>query len=127
MVGEWRKQVKYENIEAERARLGLSKDGFAKSLGIATKTYYNWLNGVNPIPSDALVKMSGICKAGTDYLLGLTDIRRKDEEVDLSKAKTYELVAELKTREGVEVIMAEPYQKREVSVEGPAVFFIVTD
>ncbi|RHQ18776.1 BC1881 family protein [Clostridium sp. AM48-13] len=71
--------------------------------------------------------MSGICKADTDYLLGLTDIRRKDEEVDLSKAKTYELVAELKTREGVEVIMAEPYQKREVSVEGPAVFFIVTD
>ena len=112
--------MKYENIEAERARLGLSKDGFAKSLGIATKTYYNWLNGVNPIPSDALVKMSGICKADTD-------IRRKDEEVDLSKAKTYELVAELKTREGVEVIMAEPYQKREVSVEGPAVFFIVTD
>ena len=47
--------------------------------------------------------------------------------MDLSKAKTYELVAELKTREGVEVIMAEPYQKREVSVGGPAVFFIVTD
>lgn len=41
MVGGGRKQVKYENIEAERARLGLSKDGFAKSLGIATKTYYN--------------------------------------------------------------------------------------
>lgn len=70
--------MKYENIEAERARLGLSKDNFARSLGITTKTYYNWLNGVNPIPSDVLVKMSGICKADTDYLLGLTDVRRRE-------------------------------------------------
>ena len=69
--------MKYPNIEAERARLGMSKDDFAKSLGIATKTYYNWLNGVNPIPSDVLIKISEICKADTDYLLGLSDVRRR--------------------------------------------------
>ncbi len=60
----------FPNIEAERARIGLSKEGFAKKLGVATKTYYNWINGVNPIPSDILMKMSDISGAKIDYLLG---------------------------------------------------------
>lgn len=47
--------------------------------------------------------------------------------MDLSNAKTCELVAELETREGIEKIMAEPYQKSEVSVEGPAVILVITD
>lgn len=65
--------MKYPNIEAERARLGLSKEEFARQLGIVTKTYYNWINGVNPIPSDALIEMSQICRAKTDYLLGIEE------------------------------------------------------
>lgn len=67
--------MKYPNIEAERARIGISKDDFAKKLGIATKTYYNWLNGVNPIPSDRLIVMSSLCNSKIDYLLGLSDNR----------------------------------------------------
>lgn len=47
--------------------------------------------------------------------------------MNLSSVKTCDLVAELEVREGVEKIMAEPYQKKEVSVEGPAVILIVTD
>lgn len=68
--------MRYPNIEAERARIGMSKDDFAKKLGIATKTYYNWLNGVNPIPSDRLIKMSFIWDSKIDYLLGLSDKRK---------------------------------------------------
>ena len=64
--------MKYPNIEAERARLGLSKDEFAKKLGIATKTYYNWLNGVNPIPSDVLMEMARMSNSTMDYLMGLS-------------------------------------------------------
>ena len=67
--------MKYPNIEAERARIGMTKDGFAKRLGIATKTYYNWLNGVNPIPSDRLIEMSLLCDSKIDYLLGLSNKR----------------------------------------------------
>lgn len=63
--------MKYPNIEAERARLGLSKEELARRLGVATKTYYNWLNGVNPIPSDALIEMAQIFRSRTDYLLGI--------------------------------------------------------
>ena len=69
--------MKYPNVEAERARLGLSKDDFAKKIGIATKTYYNWINGVNPIPSDTLISLSVICNVDIDYLLGLSDVRKR--------------------------------------------------
>lgn len=47
--------------------------------------------------------------------------------MDLSKVKTSELVAELETREGVKMVIAGPYQKGEVSVEGPAVILVVMD
>jgi hypothetical protein len=47
--------------------------------------------------------------------------------MDLSKVKTSELVVELETREGVKMVIADPYQKGEVSVEGPAVILVVMD
>ena len=72
--------MKYPNIEAERARLGLSKDEFAKKLGVATKTYYNWLNGVNPIPSDALMEMARMSNSTMDYLMGLSKEKGAWEE-----------------------------------------------
>lgn len=45
----------------------------------------------------------------------------------LSKVKTSELVAELETREGVKMVIADPYRKGEVSVEDPAVILVVMD
>jgi transcriptional regulator with XRE-family HTH domain len=63
--------LNFPNIEAERARLGYSKVEFAEKLGVETKTYYNWIKGVNPIPSDKLILLSKICNASIDYLLGI--------------------------------------------------------
>lgn len=60
----------YTAIEAERARNGLTKEDLAREINISTKTYYNWLNGTNPIPSTALIKMADIFKVDIDYLLG---------------------------------------------------------
>lgn len=60
----------FNNIEAERARKGLPKDALASKIGVSTKTYYNWLNGTNPIPSTALLKMADIFGVSIDYLLG---------------------------------------------------------
>lgn len=59
--------------------------------------------------------------------MGVATEDERGERMDLSKVNTSELVAELKTREGVEAIIAEPYQKKEVSAEGPAVILIVVD
>ncbi len=48
-------------------------------------------------------------------------------EMGLNEVKTCELMEELRDREGVEIIQAEPYQQMDISVEGPAVILIVTD
>ena len=47
--------------------------------------------------------------------------------MELKDVKTYELVEELKKREGVEVKTAEPHKVMAVSVNGPAVVLIVVD
>lgn len=62
----------YPNIEAERARKGMSKREFSKLLGVTDKTYNSWVTGETPVPSNALIKMSKICEANIDYLLGLS-------------------------------------------------------
>jgi hypothetical protein len=46
---------------------------------------------------------------------------------ELSNFKTYELVEELKNREGVETHIAEPYANIKVEVDGPAIVLVVID
>lgn len=45
----------------------------------------------------------------------------------LTDVKTSALVEELKTREGVEVKTAEPYEGVTVRVNGPVVVLVITD
>ncbi len=68
----------YRNIEAERIRKGISKEDLANKVGISLKTYYNWLNAVNPIPSTALIKMADIFHVTVDYLLGRNENRESE-------------------------------------------------
>lgn len=68
----------FPNIEAERARNGLSKEEVAREFGVATKTYYNWINGDSPIPSTALIKMAKFFGVTVDYLLaGSEGVKRE--------------------------------------------------
>lgn len=46
---------------------------------------------------------------------------------ELKKFKTCELVEELKKREGVEALLAEPYKDLTVDVNGPAVVLVIID
>ena len=59
---------KYPNIEAERARHGLSKAKLAKALGVCEKTLYNWLHS-DAWPSTALEKMAKMFNCSIDYLI----------------------------------------------------------
>ena len=59
------------NIEAERVRLQLTKEELSARLGIASKTYTNYVRGNTPIPSDVLINMALLFRCNTDYLLGL--------------------------------------------------------
>ena len=58
------------NIEAERARLRLTREALCQKLGITSKTYSRYING-NPIPSPVLIKMAKLFECSTDYLLGI--------------------------------------------------------
>lgn len=57
------------NIEAERVRKRISKETLSNSLGISTRTYYNWINEDTDVPSSALIKMSKIFGVEIGYLL----------------------------------------------------------
>ena len=57
------------NIEAERARNNLTKQSISAKLGISSKTYWNYINGHTPIPSDVLLSLSDMFHCSTDYLL----------------------------------------------------------
>lgn len=61
--------MKYPNIDAERARSGISNDRLAEALGVSRKTLYNWLSKGN-IPLSALNKMADMFGCSIDYLLG---------------------------------------------------------
>lgn len=61
--------MKYPNIDAERARKGMSNDSLAERLGVSRKTLYNWMENGN-IPTAALIKMADEFSCSIDYLLG---------------------------------------------------------
>ena len=46
---------------------------------------------------------------------------------ELKSIPTYKLVEELKTREGVETTIAEPYEDITVAVNGPAIILKIID
>lgn len=73
------------NIEAERGRLHLTKEGISKRLGISSKTYLGYIRG-NPIPSDVLIKMSKMFDCSVDYLLSCDGENFADIAVPTNRA-----------------------------------------
>ena len=63
--------MKYPNIEAERARIGVTKAELSAQLGVTPKTLTNWQSGKTPIPTTALISMHTIFNCTIDYLLGI--------------------------------------------------------
>jgi transcriptional regulator with XRE-family HTH domain len=59
------------NIEAERARLQMTKEQMCAALGITGKTYNGYIRG-GPVPSPVLEKLREMTGKSIDYLLGLT-------------------------------------------------------
>lgn len=60
------------NIEAERGRLGMTKEQMCAALGVTGKTYLSYIRG-GTIPSTVLEKLREITGKSTDYLLGLAE------------------------------------------------------
>lgn len=61
--------LRYPNIEAERARRGMSVAELITALGLKSrKTYYNWVKR-GRIPQDKLLRMADMFECTVDYLL----------------------------------------------------------
>ena len=66
------------NIDAERARIGLSRVALAEKLGVSYGTMKNWVRGATDIPASKIVEMSKLFHCSTDYLLGLDTGQAQD-------------------------------------------------
>lgn len=58
-------------IEQRRKALNFSRKYICEVVGICEKTYYLYISGKLPIPSDKLIKLSKLLESSVDYLLGL--------------------------------------------------------
>lgn len=58
----------YPNIEAERARKGMTMQELADELNVDRKTLYNWRHSGN-IPADKLAQMAKMFGVSINYLI----------------------------------------------------------
>ncbi len=61
----------FPNIEAERARRGMSKKDVAAAIEVSDQTFKNWMAGKSDIPSSKIVSLAKLFGVSTDYLLGI--------------------------------------------------------
>ena len=64
--------MKLPIVEAERIKHGLSRDEFARTLGVSRRTIQNWQSGATEIPLSTVLELTNIWGWSADYLLGLT-------------------------------------------------------
>lgn len=62
----------FPNIDAERARFGMSKLDLAKELGVSYSTLKSWMNGKTDMPCTKVVAMAKLFGVTSDYLLGIS-------------------------------------------------------
>lgn len=60
----------YPNIEAERARAGMTRASMAEAIGVSANTVKNWQNNRTEIPASKIVALANLFDVTTDYLLG---------------------------------------------------------
>lgn len=63
------------NIDAERARIGMTRTKLAEEVGVDINTIASYISEKTAIPSTALCKMADLFGVSTDYLLGRSDMR----------------------------------------------------
>ena len=65
--------ITYPNIEAERARAGMTRTSMASAIGVSPDTVKNWQNSRTEIPASKIVALADLFKVSTDYILGRTN------------------------------------------------------
>lgn len=65
------------NIKAERARYGYTQRELAKMLGVSYVSVKNWEKDIGSCKVSNILSLSNIFGVSSDYLIGLTDDRRR--------------------------------------------------
>ena len=68
--------LKYNRIRDMREDNDLTQSSIAKILNIAQTTYSGYENGSRNIPVECVIKLALYYEVSTDYLLGLTKIKK---------------------------------------------------
>jgi transcriptional regulator with XRE-family HTH domain len=63
-------------IRELRKNLGWSQEVLAKEIGTTQQAVSRMENNAYDIPSDILIKISDKCNVTTDYILGISDVKR---------------------------------------------------
>lgn len=66
------------NIRAERARYGYTRDEVAKMLGVSKNTVKNWEDDIGTCKGIYLLSLSNVFGVSVDYLLGVTEKRLRE-------------------------------------------------
>jgi transcriptional regulator with XRE-family HTH domain len=67
----------YRRLRELRDEKDLTQTEIAKMLGMSQTGYSKYETGENDIPTDVLIKLANFYNTSIDYLLGLTDNKRK--------------------------------------------------
>lgn len=67
-------------IESERIKRGISKDDFARFLGVSKRTIQNWQNGTTEMPLSKIRFLTKHWDCSADYLLTGSDFHGKQKD-----------------------------------------------
>lgn len=65
------------NIKAERARYGYTREDVAKMVGVSKNSVKNWEDDIGTCKGAHLLILSNVFGVSVDYLLGITDERAR--------------------------------------------------
>lgn len=68
------------NIKVERARFEMSQEELATAIGVNKSTIRNWEGEIGACSISKAIELANVFGCSLDYLVGLTDNRRRDYE-----------------------------------------------
>ncbi|MBO4108674.1 helix-turn-helix domain-containing protein [Streptococcus suis] len=72
-----------ERLKQLRKEAGLTQKNIADNFNTSPQSYAQWEKGLRSPSKESLEKLADFFNISTDYLLGNSDIRNPEEEIDL--------------------------------------------
>ncbi|SEG10077.1 DNA-binding transcriptional regulator, XRE-family HTH domain [Caloramator fervidus] len=113
-----------ERLKKLREEKSVSRNELAEELNVSTQTIANYENGNREPNFDNLIKLADYFKVTTDYLIGRSDFRTWEEEIEFKNIKLIEL-ENIEQIEKKEKIISTLLQIRKKTIELLKIDYIV--